>query len=91
MANLSQIRREQMLSFLAKLKEKHTDDESLIAFNMIERELTSKKYGIVWEDHEEDVDNVIKTSVPVLTEEKDLAINMSNNEPCNYLIEGEKT
>ena len=52
MANLSQIKREKMLAFLEKLKEQHSDDESLIAINQIERELTSKKYGLVSELHE---------------------------------------
>ena len=52
MANLSQQRREQMLSFLETLKEQHNDDASLIAINQIEKELTSKKYGLVWEEHE---------------------------------------
>lgn len=53
MANLSQIKREKMLKFLETLKEQHSDDESLIAINQIENELTSKKYGLVWEEHEE--------------------------------------
>ena len=44
MANLSQIKREKMLRFLETLKEQHSDDESLIALNQIEKELTSKKY-----------------------------------------------
>ena len=35
MANLSQIKRERMISFLEKLKESHNDDESLIALNQI--------------------------------------------------------
>ena len=39
MANLSQIRREQMISFLETLKEQHSDDESLMAINQIEKEL----------------------------------------------------
>ena len=56
MANLSQQRREKMLNFLEKLKEQHSDDASLIAINQIEKELTSKKYGLVWEEHEEEVD-----------------------------------
>ena len=41
MANLSQIKREQMISFLETLKEQHSDDASLIAINQIEKELTS--------------------------------------------------
>ena len=57
MANLSQIRREKMLNFLETLKEQHSDDASLIAINQIEKELTSKKYGLVWEEHEEEVED----------------------------------
>lgn len=65
MANLSQQRREQMLSFLETLKEQHNDDASLIAINQIEKELTSKKYGLVWEEHEEEVDVKMKTHIQV--------------------------
>lgn len=67
MANLSQQRREQMLSFLETLKEQHNDDASLIAINQIEKELTSKKYGLVWEEHEEEVDVKMKTHIPVFS------------------------
>lgn len=42
-----------MLEFLNKIREKHTDEASLIAINDIETKLTSKKYGPVWEEHEE--------------------------------------
>ena len=68
MANLSQIKREKMLAFLEALKEQHDDDESLMAINQIERELTSKKYGLVWEEHEEEVDVKMQTHIPVFTE-----------------------
>lgn len=90
MANLSQIRREQMISFLDKLKVQHTDDESLIAFNMIERELTSKKYGLVWEEHEEAVDIKMQTHIPVFSEQVDKNI-MSNpsQKKVNFLLEGD--
>ena len=53
MANISKIKREKMLKFLEALKEQHSDDESLMALNQIEHELTAKKYGLVWEEHEE--------------------------------------
>ena len=71
MANLSQIRRKKMLEFLETLKEQHTDDASLIAINQIERELTAKKYGLVWEEHEEEVDVKMQTHIPVFTEVED--------------------
>lgn len=90
MANLSQIKREQMIAFLEKLKEQHNDDESLIAFNQIEKELTSKKYGLVWEEHEENVDILMKTQIPVFAdvEEREL-IGDSNSDSFNFLIEGD--
>ena len=56
MANLSQQKRVKMLAFLDQLKKQHTDDSSLIALSQIEKELTSRKYGLVWEEHEENVD-----------------------------------
>ena len=90
MANLSQIRREQMISFLETLKEQHNDDMSLIAINQIERELTSKKYGLVWEDHEEEVDVKMRTHIPVFTEntEKEIVGN-PESEQFNFLLEGD--
>lgn len=90
MANLSQIKREQMISFLEKLKEQHSDDESLIAINQIEKELTSKKFGLVWEEHEEEVDVKIQTHIPVFTEVKEREIvGNSDSEEYNFLLEGD--
>lgn len=90
MANLSQIRREKMLEFLETLKEQHSDDESLIAINQIEKELTSKKYGLVWEEHEEEVDVKMQTHIPVFTEveEKEI-VGDPENEQNNFLLEGD--
>lgn len=90
MANLSQIRREQMISFLETLKEQHNDDMSLIAINQIERELTSKKYGLVWEEHEEEVDIKMQTHIPVFTEvqEKEI-VGTIDTEQYNFLLEGD--
>lgn len=39
-------KREKMLKFLETLKEQHSDDESLIAINQIENELTSKNMDL---------------------------------------------
>lgn len=90
MANLSQIKREKMLKFLESLKEQHTDDESLIALNEIEKELTSKKYGLVWEEHEEEVDKMMETHIPVFTEDKDREIiGNPDSDECNFLLEGD--
>lgn len=90
MANLSQIRREKMLNFLETLKEQHSDDASLIAINQIEKELTSKKYGLVWEEHEEEVDVKMQTHIPVFTEVEDKEIvGDPESEQYNFLLEGD--
>ena len=90
MANLSQQKREKMLAFLESLKVQHTDDESLMALGEIERELTSKKYGLVWEEHEEEVDVKMKTHIPVFTEDARMEINGNpNSERYNFLLEGD--
>ena len=90
MANLSQIKREKMLRFLEILKEQHSDDESLIALNQIEKELTSKKYGLVWEEHEEEVDVKMQTHIPVFTEDEGREIvGNPESEDYNFLLEGD--
>ena len=87
--NLSQIKRKRMLEFLEKIREQHNDDESLIAINEIENELTNKKYGLVWEEHSEKVDEMLKDNIPVFTEDKSREILSDPSLPYNFLIEGD--
>ncbi|MDE5764046.1 MAG: site-specific DNA-methyltransferase [Ruminococcus sp.] len=89
MANLSQQRREKMLAFLETLKEQHSDDDSLIAIGEIEKELKAKKYGLVWEEHEEAVDVQMKTQIPVFTEVKEREISADEDGAYNFLLEGD--
>lgn len=89
MPNLSQIKRQRMLEFLNKIREEHSDDASLIAINEIETELTDKKYGLVWEEHEERVDIDMLTKVPVFSEVQDKEIVSDETLPYNFLLEGD--
>ena len=90
MPNLSQLRRQKMLEFLSKIKEEHKDDDdTLIALGEIENELTSKKYGLVWEKHEEAVDVKMRTHIPVFTEVKEREIDAAPGESYNFLLEGD--
>ena len=89
MANLSQIKRQRMLEFLNKIKEEHNDDETLIAIGEIENELNSKKYGLVWEKHEEQVDVIMQDNIPVFTEVKEKEITATDNNNYNFLLEGD--
>lgn len=88
--NLSQKKRERMLAFLETLKIQHSDDDSLIAIGEIERELKSKKYGLVWEEHEEAVDVQMQTHIPVFTEDtsREIAENPDSKD-YNFLLEGD--
>ena len=89
MANLSQEKRARMLAFLQQIRAEHTDDTSIIAINEIENELTSKKYGLVWEEHTEEVDEQIKHNVPVFTEVGERTITTDGTLPYNFLLEGD--
>lgn len=89
MSNLSKIRRDKMIEFLETLKEQHSDDESLIAINQIEKELVSKRYGLVWEEHEEAVDAMMRDNIPVFTEVKEREICVVPGEDYNFLLEGD--
>lgn len=89
MSNLSQEKRKEMLEYINKLKEIHKDDESIIALEKIETALTEKKYGLVWEEHEEEVDKKLVHNIPVFTEVEDRKIIADENEGFNFLLEGD--
>lgn len=90
MANLSQQKRQRMLQFLQTIREEHKDDDDvLIAIGEIESELNAKKYGLVWEQHEEAVDIQMRDNIPVFTECTDKEINASADGIYNYILEGD--
>ena len=90
MPNLSQLKRERMLTFLQKIKDEHRDDDDmLIALGEIESELTSKKYGLVWEQHEESVDVMMRDNIPVFTEVPDREITAAPDQGYNFILEGD--
>lgn len=88
--NLSQQKRKRMLEFLSQIREEHKDDDAtLIAINEIENELNSKKYGLVWEEHEEAVDVQMRTHIPVFTEDESMEIAARPEAGYNFLLEGD--
>lgn len=90
MSNLSKLKRERMLSFLQKIKEEHKDDDDmLIALGEIESELNAKKYGLVWEQHEEAVNVQMRDNIPVFTEVPEREIAAAPGEKYNFLLEGD--
>ena len=90
MENLSKRKRDEMIAFLEFLKKQHSDDDSLMAINSLERELTAKKYGLIWEEHQEEVDKKMVTHIPVFSEVPEYEVmEDEHNTTFNFLLEGD--
>jgi adenine-specific DNA-methyltransferase len=63
-----------------------TQDERAYLINLVN---TKKKYGLVWEDKREDVEEQLRDNLPVLKEVKDKAIINGEDNPNHILIEGD--
>lgn len=78
-----------MLEFLKTLKEQHTDDLSIRAFSEIENYIREKKYGLVWEEHTERVDEMLEENIPVFSEDIEREIISNPSLPFNFILEGD--
>lgn len=88
--NISKEKRENLLNALERMKNKFSDDLSMInTINEIENALTEKKYGLVFEEHEENVDIQLKTQIPVFIEDKSKEIILDKHKKINFLLEGD--
>lgn len=89
MTNLSKIKRERMLAYLEQLKALNDDEEHIRTITEIENALTEKKYGLVWEEHSEQVDEMLAHNIPVFIEDETRKIVADEEEPYNFLLEGD--
>ena len=89
MANIAKMKRDRMLAFLEELKLQHNDDESIRAFNEIENHIRDKKYGLIWEDHTEQVDEMLEENIPIFCEDPERKICKDSSLPYNFIIEGD--
>ena len=87
--NLSKIKRDKMLKTIDEIKKNVTDEETINNLSLIENELTKKKYGLVWEEHEERVDKELETQIPTFEEIKEKEIVSTPNAKFNFLLEGD--
>ena len=88
--NLSSEKRKEIINNIQKMRAKlQNEPELLITLNEIEHDLKRKKYGLVWEDHEEKIDKEIKNKIPVFKEEKNLEIKTNKEKSTNYILEGD--
>ncbi len=88
--NLSREKREKIIENIQIMREKLQDDtDLLVTLNDIENELKRKKYGLVWENHEEKTDKEIEDKIPVFKEDNTLEIKKGNTKSTNFIIEGD--
>ena len=55
--------------------------------NELTTQINGQKYGLVFEEHREKIDETLENHLPVLTEEKDLFV--GNGGEMNFLLEGD--
>lgn len=92
--NISKQKREDLLNkikeirtFISAAQQDENTGNLLSYLSDLEKDVNGKKYGLVFEEHREEIDDVLDTHTPVLTEEKDLFID--NGGQMNFLIEGD--
>jgi len=73
--------------YISTAKQDENTRQFLTWLSEIEKEINSKKFGLVFEEHREEMDEILDTHLPVLTEEKRLFID--NGGQINFLIEGD--
>lgn len=89
MSNLAKQKREKIEGIFKQIIESTTDDNTVIAIKEIETEINNKKYGLLWEEHYEQVDLEMKTKVPVFSEDISREIVSQVDKKFNFLLEGD--
>ena len=87
--NLSKLKREKMIFTINEIKKNITDEETLNNLSLIENELSTRKYGLIWEEHEEDVDRKLQEFIPTFEEVGANEIAKKENNEYNFLLEGD--
>lgn len=92
--NISKQKREDLIhkinairTFIANSPQDKNTGNLLNYLSDLEKDINGKKYGLIFEEHRENIDNLLDTHTPVLTEDKSLFID--NGGDMNFLIEGD--
>lgn len=93
--NLSKKKRDDLLDkikeirkYIASAPQDENTGNLLLYLNQIEKDVNGKKYGLVFEEHREKINDILDTHTPVLEEDKELFIDKGNGK-MNFLIEGD--
>ena len=92
--NISKQKREQLVekikaikTFISTAPQDENTAQLLTYIAEIEKDIKSKKYGLVFEEHRESIDEIMENNVPILQEDESLFID--NGGQMNFLIEGD--
>lgn len=92
--NVSKEKRNELLTkisairtYIAAAPQDENTGNLMIFLSDLEKELGTKKYGLVFEEHREAIDEVLEDYTPVLTEEPELFIDKDGE--MNFLLEGD--
>lgn len=92
--NISKQKRDDLLQKIQEIRtyistaEQDENTARLLSYlSDLAKDVNGKKYGLVFEEHREEIDEVLDTHTPVLTENTDLFID--NGGQINFLIEGD--
>lgn len=92
--NLSKQKRNDLLSkisairaFISAAPQDKNTDQLLTYLSELEKDVNGKKYGLVFEEHQEAIDTILAENTPVLTEEPSLLIDKGGE--MNFLLEGD--
>ncbi len=92
--NLSKQKRDDLLSkikairaYIAAAPQDENTGSLLTYLSDLEKDVNGKKYGLVFEEHREAIDEVLDTHTPVLTEDPELLIDRGGE--MNFLLEGD--
>lgn len=92
--NISKQKRDELLrkiqeirTYISTAEQDENTARLLTYLSDLAKDVNGKKYGLVFEEHREEIDEVLDTHTPVLTENTNLFID--NGGQMNYLIEGD--
>lgn len=92
--NVSKLHREDLLNkiqqirtYIASAPQDQNTGNLLQYLDELTKDVKGKKYGLVFEQHKEQIDEILEKNAPVLTEQKELFID--NGGEMNFLIEGD--
>lgn len=77
----------QIRTFISAAPQDENTGNLLTYLSELEKDVRGKKYGLIFEEHREEIDEVLDTHTPVLTEDGGLFID--NGGQVNFLVEGD--